>query len=226
MRQPRISQLKTWERHVSIVLRVLVRALSLLQSSASKAESETNLNRELYFCLLKANDEMYQSTGDALHHPPTPEGKNPADPDDLCRAMRENKIPDFYWGFIDHTARDPRRGARNFYIECKRLGKPTTSGWCFNENYIHHGVLRFITEQHAYAKGEKEAAMVGYVQNMDFSDVLTEVNKTATTASIPPLSGPIGGWNAAGTSRLDHQLTRPFQLSPLLLRHLWIDIRA
>lgn len=225
MRQPRISQLQTWERHVNLVLRVLVRALSLLQSRAGNTESETSLNRELYFCLLKANDEIYRSSGSAFDHAPTYEGKSSPDPDDLERAARENKIPDFCWGFIDHTATDPRRGARNFYIECKRLGRPTRADWVFNENYIHHGVLRFVTEEHAYAKGEKQAAMVGYVQNMDFVDILDEVNKTATKVSIPTLNGPIGGWKTAGTSRLGHELTRSLRGCPFGLQHFWIDMR-
>jgi hypothetical protein len=225
MRQPKISQPMTWDRHVSLVLTVLVRALTILQSRVSNTESEISLNRELYFCLLEANEELHRYTGEAFNHQPTSEAKNPPDPDDEQRAKRENKIPDFFWGFIDHTSPDPRRGARNFYIECKRLLKPTRADWVFNENYIHHGVLRFVTEEHGYAKGEKEAAMVGYVQNMDFIDILAEVNKTATNASVPSLKGAIAGWNTDGTSRLEHELTRPFQISPFRLQHFWVDMR-
>lgn len=215
-----------WERHVNLVLRVLVRALTILQSRVSNTESEISLNRELYFCLLEANQELHRYNGEAFNHQPTSEARNPPDPDDEQRAKRENKIPDFFWGFIDHTSPDPRKGARNFYIECKRLGKPMRSNWVFKENYIHHGVLRFITKEHGYAQGEKAAAMVGYVQNMDLADILAEVNNVAAGVPIPHLIGPIGRWRVGGTSRLDHQLMRPFQISPFYLQHFWVDIRG
>jgi hypothetical protein len=215
----------TWDRHVNLVLTVLVRALTLLRSRVSNKESEISLNRELYFCLIQANEELHRSTGEAFNHQPTAEAKNPPDPDDEQRAKCENKIPDFSWGFIDHTSPDPRRAARNFCIECKRLGKPMRTDRVFNENYIHHGVLRFITKEHGYAQGEKAAAMVGYVQNMDFVDILAEVNETARMVSVPSLNGPSGGWQTAGTSALNHQLSRPFRVSPLTLHHFWIDLR-
>lgn len=215
----------TWERHVNLVLKVLLRALSILQAEAHPDESEIDLNRQLYFCLLRANRELYESTGEAFDHQPTPEAKNPPDPDDEQRAKRENKSPDFLWGFIDHSAPDATRGARNFYIECKRLGKPKRSDWPFNKNYIQHGVLRFVTKEHAYAKGEKAAAMVGYIESMDFDDILGEVNKAASDASVPNLDGPLGGWQISGTSSLYHHLIRPFKISPFYLHHFWVDIR-
>ncbi len=226
MGQPRISQLQTWDRHVELVLTVLVRALAILQSRVGSTDSEISLNRELYLCLLDANREVYASTGEAFDHAPTPEGKNPPDADDLQRVLREDKIPDFYWGFIDHSAINPRSGVRNFVIECKRLGKPTRADWVFNENYINHGVLRFVTKVYGYAKGEKEGAMVGYVQSMDFGDILIEVNRTATGVSVAELEGPDGGWQLGGTSNLHHNLTRPFKISPFYLQHWWVDIRS
>jgi len=224
MKQPRLSRLMTWERHVNLVLTVLLRALAILQTRARPSDSEITLNRELYFCLLEANNQLLKASGEAINHAPVPEGKNPPDPDDVKRAKRENKIPDFYWGFIDHTA-DPRRSARYFFIECKRLGKPLRLDWIFNENYIHDGVQRFITEEHAYAKGEKAAAMVGYVQSMDLPDILSEVNTAAGAVSVALLSGPVGGWKKGGISKLEHDLTRPFHISPLYLQHFWLDCR-
>jgi len=225
MESLRISQLKTWERHVNLVLKVFLRALELLQSRTNDGDSEITLNRELYFCLLEANSEIHKSTGEAINHAPTIEGNNPPDADDVQRAVRENKIPDFYWGFIDHAVVNPRRGARNFVIECKRLGKPIRADWVFNENYVHHGVLRFVTEEYAYAKGEKEGAMVGYVHSMNFADILLEVNKTTTQVSVADLEGPDDGWQIGGISHLHHSLTRPFKVSPFYLRHLWVDLR-
>src|SRR5437660_1382944 len=122
MSQPHISRLSIWERHESRVIEVLLAALAILQSKVGLAQSEIDLNRELYFCLLEANRQQW-ALGNGFDHPPISEAKNPACPDDEHRVRRENKIPDFQWGYINHTELDPRYSARYFVLECKRLGK-------------------------------------------------------------------------------------------------------
>jgi hypothetical protein len=225
MTRPRLSQLMTWEKHVTLVLEVLAEALLLLKSSSPLPKTEIDLNRELYWCLLKANQKLSRM-GRGLDHPPVPEGKNPPDPDDTTRSKREDKIPDFYWGFIDHAEPDHRRCARNLFIECKRLGKPNRASWIFNQNYVHCGVIRFTTTDHGYSKGEKSAVMVGYLQSMEFEEVLKEVNLTITSLSLSPLKGPLNGWQKGGISELTHKLARSFPISPMLLQHFWVDLRT
>lgn len=224
MKRPRLSQLMTWEKHVGLVLEVLMEALTILRSKVPLPESETELNRELYWCLLEANQRLSR-LGRGLDHAPVPEGKSPPDPDDIKRSKRENKIPDFYWGFIDHTEPDHRRCSRNLFIECKRLGKPSRPDWVFSKNYIRHGVLRFITPDHAYAKGERSAVMIGFVQSMEFEEVLKEVNLTASSLLIALLTGPLKGWKKEGISELENRLVRSFPISPIQLQHLWVDLR-
>jgi len=224
MSQPHISRLSIWEKHESRVIDVLLAALEILQIKLGLAPSEIDLNRELYFCLLEANRQQW-AMGNGFDHPPISEAKNPPYPDDVQRARRESKIPDFQWGFIDHTILDPRHSARYFVFECKRLGKPPRADWVLNENYFYHGILRFMTEEHGYAKGEKSGAMVGYIQSMDFEDILNEVNIAASVALIPPLTLSKKAWHKQGTYNLEHILTRPFALSPFLLLHFWIDLR-
>jgi hypothetical protein len=133
MSQPRLSKLDIWRNHENRVIGVLLEALRILRSKKPN-QSETRLNRDLYFCLLEANRVMWKSGKGGFDHPPTPEGKNPPDPDDDYEARREKKIPDFYWSFIDNLAPDPRHSGRFFVIECKRLGKPKRANWIFNEN--------------------------------------------------------------------------------------------
>jgi hypothetical protein len=224
MAQPRISQLRTWDRHVDLVLLVLHFALLLLRAKRLSLRNEIDLNRELYFCLLEANRKVRDLTGDGFDHAPVPEGNNPPDPDDEVRTVRENKIPDFYWNFIDHTA-EARNSSRNFFIECKRLGRAVRADRIFNQNYINQGAQRFVEINHGYAKGEKSAAMVGYIQDMDFQEILDEVNATARSVSMPILDGPYAAWNKDGVSLLFHRLPRSFRISPLLLLHFWIDLR-
>ena len=225
MSQPRISRLLIWERHEHRVVDVLLAALSILRNKYDLPQSEVSLNRELYFCLLEANRSLRKSGLGGFDHPPVPEGHNPPDPDDEQRATRENKIPDFYWGYIDHLEPDPRRSARNYVIECKRLGNPLRPDWILNQNYVVKGILRFVTEKYGYAKGEKSGAMVGYVQSMELDDILYEVNANCMSEAIPQLGIPIGGWQIRGTSRLDHELDRSFAGSPLHLSHFWVDLR-
>jgi hypothetical protein len=68
--------------------------------------------------------------------------------------------------------------------------------------------------------------MIGYIQNMNPSDILDEVNVCAAGHSIPRLLLSVDGWKENGVSRLDHSLDRPPELStPIDLRHLWVDIR-
>ena len=226
MSQPRISRLRIWKKHELRVVDVLLVALELLRNKGNLPQKEVLLNRELYFCLLEANKKMKKSGYEYFDHIPTPEGHNPPDPDDELMAVRENKIPDFYWGYIDHTESDPRRSARNYVIECKRLGRPLRADRIFNHNYVHKGILRFITEEHGYAKGEKSGAMVGYVQSMEFDEILCEVNDSAASFGIPDLKAPDNGWQINGTSQLAHQLTRKFAFSPFQLSHFWVDLRT
>lgn len=225
MSQPRISRLRTWEKHERRVVDILLLALSILRKKDILPSSEVLLNRELYFCLLEANHALWESGAGGFDHPPTPEGHNPADPDDEQRAVRENKIPDFYWGFIDHSEPDPRRSARNYVIECKRLGNPPRADWILDQNYVNNGILRFITEEHSYAKGERSGAMVGYVQNMELDEILCEVNSSAVSVGIPELLAPFSGWQIGGTSQFTHQLNRIFLISPFQLTHFWVDLR-
>ncbi len=225
MSQPRISRLRTWEKHERRVVDILLLALSIIRKKDVLPQSEVLLNRELYFCLLEANHTLWESRTGGFSYPPTAEGHNPADPDDEHRAIRENKIPDFYWGYIDHSEPDPRRSARNYVIECKRLGDPPRTDWILNQNYVHNGILRFVTEEHGYAKGDRSGAMVGYVQNMEFDAILQEVNATSVSAGIPELEPPINGWQINGTSQLTHQLNRIIAFSPFQLSHFWVDLR-
>ncbi len=231
MSQPRISQLSVWKNHEKRVVEVLVLALSLLQKKTHLTFSDVNeekLNTELYFCLIEANRALHK--GDmtkGFDYPPTAEGRNPPDADDRPNSPRKKKIPDFYWGYIDHLESDPRRSARNFYIECKRLGKPLQKNKVLTTLYIEKGVRRFITEEHAYAKGEISSAIVGYVQNMDLETILLEVNAAMESYNEPmsPIERNVEGWQNSGISELSHILERPFPISPFRLHHFWVDLR-
>jgi hypothetical protein len=222
MSQPRISQLNIWDKYKKRIFDLILESLSILQREPALKLDEPNLNRKLFFCFEGATYNLKLS-----YHLPTPEGKNPPHPDDEKRARREEKVPDFYWQFSDHTVIDPKRCTRRFVLECKRLGKPTSSQWILNQQYVQNGIRRFVTEEHGYGKGDDAGAMIGYVQNMEFDDILYEVNVAIKTAqdSIPELSPPGPGWLVNGVSQLDQVLERTFLQSPYHLRHFWVDLR-
>jgi hypothetical protein len=225
MTQPRLIGAALWQRHERRVVTVLLRALELLEPESAD-EAENDLNRKLFRCLLYANREMHDSLGNALDSAPTYEGKNLPSAYDTERAVRENKIPDFYWDYVDHGAPNPLLGVRCYYIECKRLGRSVRSSWPLNENYVREGIARYVTEEHGYARDDVAAAMVGYVQNMAFDAILEAVNAAAVAASMPILIRPSSGWKQRGTSQIHQQLQRSFGVATLNLMHFWVDLRG
>lgn len=94
---------------------------------------------------------------------------------------------------------------------------------------MENGVRRFITEEHAYAMGEKSSAMVGYIQNMELDSILLEVN--AAMSGFPEKMKWIENnknnyQEGGGVTQLSHILERPFPISPFLLHHFWVDLRV
>jgi hypothetical protein len=69
--------------------------------------------------------------------------------------------------------------------------------------------------------------MIGYIQSMEFTDILEEVNQAINKSPVSPtvLSQPPGGWIENGISELEQVLKRSFPISPFRLRHFWVDIR-
>jgi len=198
----------------------LERALLLLRLDNDLPDSEIELNRRLYFCLLTASRELYPEDDIA----PVMECNNQPDPDDAARIARAQKRPDFQWIYLDRYESDPHRSSKQFVVECKRLGASSSSAWVFNVNYVNHGVSRFRDPQWAYGQRFPNGAMVGYWQSMDAAEVLNEINDESQRTSLPHLI-LLGMWNPGAVSRLEHILDRPIEVSPFRLHHLWIDLR-
>ena len=218
---PRLQSRNLWATRVAKCLSTIERALWLLRQIHDLPEAEVDLNRHLYFCLLAASRELYPNDEIA----PIPECNNQPDPDDEARAKREQKRPDFQWIYLDRYESDPQRSSKQFVVECKRLGKSRSVKWILNLNYTNNGIARFREPEHAYAKRFATGAMVGYWQSMRANEVLSEVNEGCRNKSLPDLI-LVGAWNPGGTSRLEHSFERPFEISPFILYHFWIDLRS
>ena len=209
-----------WVTRQARCLSIIERALSMLREADGLAETEVELNRQLYFCLLTASRELYPD--DVLS--PIMESNNQPDSDDEAGARREQKRPDFQWIYQDRYESDPQRSSKQFVVECKRLGKPPRSDWVLNANYSDKGIRRFCDPEWAYAKQAPSGAMLGYWQSMDGKDVLREVNEGCHRRLIPDIV-IVGPWVHKGISKFEHDLKRPFPISPFKLLHLWIDLR-
>jgi hypothetical protein len=184
---------------------------------------ENILNRQLYFCLLRASREL---DPEGIYPGPLAECCNQADPDDVTRSRREDKRPDFTWNYLDPHEPDADRSSIQFILECKRLGKPTSPQWILNSNYVEHGVNRFVDPKWAYAKRFASALMVGYWQSMEASDILLEVNCILKTKELPEMVLSSQSWQESSSTQLSHTLPRAFPVSPFVLNHLWLDFRS
>lgn len=225
MNQPSIFKANLWENYKRNIFNVIREALIILQQKENLPVLEqhlikNSLNRELLFCFQQASYKL-----ELNHHRPTPEGQNPPYQGDKEPAEREKKKPDFYWQLIDHQA-DEENCERRFVLECKRLGKPSSSSWVLNKNYVNEGIRRFISSPHEYSKGDDSCGMIGYVQNMELQEILDEVNVEAAACSetISPLILS-SGWQEGGISEMGHDLERSFPISPIRMYHFWVDVR-
>ncbi len=217
---PRIRSSQLWRTREAKCLAIITRALVLFRQRDSFPESEVELNRELYFCLIAASRDLYPDDEVA----PVTECCNQPDPDDGARARREQKRPDVQWVYLDRYESDPQRSSKQFVVECKRLGDPPRADWVLNLNYIEHGIARFRHPDWAYAKRAESGAMIGYMQTATPPAILAIVNAECRNQLLPDLT-PASVWVVGGTTRLDHS-ERNFEISPIRLHHFWIDLRV
>ena len=220
MSGPLISDLPLWENHEKRVLAILRSALLRLRTKRPNCD-EPKLNRQLYLCIIKANNENKKSGGFGFDHPPACDALNPPTPDTEDSAS-ERKRPDLSWGYIDHQEQNPHRSVRSFAIECKRLGSPSSSGRKFNIHYVCDGVRRFTHREWRYGKDVASGAMVGYVESLTPQEIVAEVNGVLTQLEVSALTLPPGA--AGSLTEMEHSFGRPFAISPFRLVHLWIDI--
>lgn len=225
MVRPTLKRLNLWQRHESRVLEVLAMALRLLARENNLPVGENALNRRLYFCILRALRELHKQGVDLITYP-VYEGNNQPDASDEDRVTREDKRPDFQFGFIDHQEPDPDASARQYVIECKRLGESGRADWVLNLNYVAHGVVRFRDEEHGYGKSRVSGAMIGYVQNSALEQVLDGVNQAASAGGLTAILLSPEGWRRGDVSRLDHRFCRQIQPTSFLLRHLWLEMES
>lgn len=217
--RPRLTSINLWQRHEQRCVQTLRDALGLLADGPT-GEGEPELNRRLYRAIIDVQIADARRGLEQLSVV-VPEGHNPPAATDPKRTPREHKIPDFYWAYVDYLAPEPDAVARQFVVECKRL-TAATKDWDYTAQYIHAGILRFVTSEHGYGKGAPSGAMVAYLQQMDIDETLSQVNAHARTSGLATLAIRLRQPNEP--VELEHQLERPFPDTPFLLLHLWMRV--
>jgi hypothetical protein len=217
--KPAAERPNIWAHFIENIAELISESLLILRSRIDLIENEKELNRLLFLSIVEAN----------LHFDlplPAYNANNPPHAEDERKAKREDQIPDLYWNLMNHVA-DHNNWYRNFALECKRLGEKTSKNWELNEQYVIEGILRFFLEEKGYGKGCEAGAMVGYIQNMEFEKILSEINSHITTneSSIPQLAAPTEGWQHQGVNYLSHDFQRSYIPFSFFLQHFWIDMR-
>ncbi len=219
MGKRRISQYVSWKHFKENIAELIVEALLILRNKTDLMKDEKALNRTLYKCFAEANHKL------KLNYMPSLDAKNAPHADDVEGEEREKNFPDLSWNIIDHSA-DSEHCNRNFALECKRLGLPTSPSHILNREYVEEGLHRFIAEEKGYGKGCESGAMVAYIENMKFEDILRQVNEyIAAKALASTLTPSAMGWQHQGVTIFNHVLVRSFLPSIFSLEHFWLDLR-
>lgn len=225
MPRPRLSAAITWQRFEEAVLAVFREALSRLARRAELPRAEELINLQLYWIAREVHLELLESATGSIPFSILFDSTSQPEPDDVARASRLRKRPDFNCVVTNPQARSHLTSQVNYYLECKRLGEAEGT-WVLNENYSEHGMNRFVHVDWQYAKGCLSGTMVGYIQNMDPNAILTEVNAYARTRRLPSLIQAAADWAVRDVTQLySTSLTRTFQPNVFSLGHLWVDIR-
>lgn len=225
MPKPRLTAAVTWASFEQAVLAVFEDALGQLTLYSRLPRAEEPINLELYWLLRKSHLSLLQAkTKGMMPFTILFDSTSQPEPDDVTRAQRLQKRPDFDCVLMNPQALDHRASQINYYVECKRLGNPVAT-WVLNDNYTNHGIERFVNAEWEYAKGYRSAAMVGYLESSTGSTVLNEVNTQAAAKGVPSLTLAAGAWVVKGITPLSQTaMKRSFHPSPFTLHHLWVDL--
>jgi hypothetical protein len=217
--RPNLYELNSWQRHESRVVEVFQEALCELARRDDLPEEENPLNRQLLRHVKRANYRLVRS-GRGTRSNVYYEANNQPIESDEHRAARESKRPDFKCGMVDADAEVDLF----LDIECKRLGSAASRKWVFNQNYTTNGVRRFDDPEWGYGADCSSGVMIGYVQSMDWDQVLDQVNAFGEQEGYASIESE-GTSARASSTTLQQRLNRRTPPSPFALRHLWIDLR-
>jgi hypothetical protein len=190
------------------------RITSEFKNPNDKRRIENRINRAFLFCL----KDCFPAKRYRIFQELSIQPKN-----DTSYENSEDARPDLtIIQLVDDISSD---GGLDFHIECKRLGSSTSPSWEYNKKYVENGIRRFISDSFHYGIDSPSGAMVGYIEDMEFDDILTQVNQAIDQQLKIDNLAKTMDWQEKSTTHLNHSFERSFEKSPFKLHHLWIDLR-
>lgn len=222
------SPQKLWARHEQLVLELFTLSLQALRNMVTLPIDEDSISEALALKTREINFSL-SAKGKGLQFPPDWEKPIPPKSRKDIGRSKKKKRPDFSCPFRNHSAQTHEKAYQDYHIECKRLGAPTSPNWNLNQNYVLKGIIRFSDPDYGYGQGTQSSAMIGYVQNMDMTSIIEEVNnciKGNKKLQLPLLNFHEDGFGNQGLATASQKLKRKTDsTSSFDLRHLWIDLR-
>lgn len=132
-------------------------------------------------------------------------------------ALEPSGHPDFQFSYADLNGEQ-----WNYDVECKlvrikRVGK--NMNYC--RYYVSDGILKFRSRKYCFHGFS--GTMIGYVQEGDFQQLLSEINRRGKASGIG-LVRRLKSWENSGVTQLSHYLNR-VRPKDFRLIHLWVDVR-
>lgn len=168
--RPRGNQL--WKKHVEMYVEVFRQALIALSKIKQAGKSEPAISCRLNKLVRRKCFESGKELVFPIYEVPIF-----ADLSDDDSKLKEAGRPDFTCRLKDKTATSCSNSELDFHIECKCLGRPKSSSWIFNENYVNHGIMRFDQDDKRYGENVPNGMMIGYILSMCTDDICKEVNE-------------------------------------------------
>jgi len=212
-----------WERHERLYTEVFVCALLRLARSTCDVSHENIISEALCPILAEVCFEEWVATGREVRTPDWEKPIQPVSASEL-RGGKAGKRPDFTCKLINPQASSAEEYELQLHIECKRLGKPVSSKWIFNENYVVEGILRFDSNEHEYGKCAMSGIMVGYIVSMTANEILSDIEYYHQKHLSKP-ANIIYQSNINKVSQYRQRMKRQ-HIKPVIfdIVHLWVDL--
>lgn len=213
---------KIWQRHIDLYAEVFIYSLKCLSEDncLNGQEDEDRISVYLWKNLKKVCARWSLTKNQEI---PAPQVQTPVQ--DIIRAakkrMKALKKPDFTC-FRFNASKGENIG---LHIECKKLGKPSSSGWKFNKNYITDGIMRFDLKEYQYGMDAISGMMVGYIVSMLPEDILKEVNEYQNKY-LKGHSKLKFNFSSGLVFKTQQKITRKnIRPKNFHLSHLWVDLK-
>jgi len=224
-RHPLSSFADLWQRHEQLYFEVFSEALLKLIQKGNAFDNEDAISESLCVDL---NEVCFKISRSRQIEVRNPVWEGPAQPvvNSELKGGKIRKRPDFTCKNLNRFASSAEEHEISLHVECKQLGKPTSSSWILNENYVTRGIRRFDSTIHEYGKRAPSGLMIGYLVSMTPETILGEVN-CHQKKHLPDNPALTFEFDCGKIFECCQFLTRKHVIpEQFQLRHLWADLRG